>query len=312
VKEVVVISGKGGVGKSAISASLGAILMKKHKVILADTDVDAPNLALFFSPRLRSSRDVKASEKAFINCEKCTCCLECVEACKFSAITVSGDAPVLIRYFCEGCGACSIVCPGGAIEIKEVANGNIAIFDIDSAVIVSGELMIGESSSGRLVDEVKRAAKEEAGKINADLIITDGPPGTGCPVISALKGSDYVIAATEPTPAALSDLRGLFDVIRHFSLPSGIVINKAGLHQASEDLIRDFAMQNGIPLLATIPYDMSVPEATARAMPVVDAYPDAPASKGIEMLAGVVAETVLLKGGTVPEIFRRSDASDRG
>jgi MinD superfamily P-loop ATPase len=305
VKEVVVISGKGGVGKSAISASLGAILMKKHKVVLADTDVDAPNLDLFFTSRLKSSKDVKASEKAFMDSEKCTCCLECVEACKFSSITVNDDAPVLIRYFCEGCGACSIVCPEGAIEINSVTNGTISTFDVDSAVIVSGELMIRESSSGRLVDEVKRAAKEEAVRINADVIITDGPPGTGCPVISALKGSDYVIAATEPTPASLSDLRGLFAVIRHFELPSGIVINKAGLHQASEDLIRDFAMQDGIPILAAVPYDISVPEATARAMPVVDAYPDAPASKGIEMLAGVLAAAVLLKGGTVSEIFRR-------
>ena len=294
MKEVVIISGKGGVGKSAISASLGAILMKKHRVVLTDADVDAPNLDLFFTSRLRSSRDVKASEKAFINCEKCTCCLECVKACKFSAITVSDGAPVLIRYFCEGCGACSIVCPEGAIEIKEVTNGNIATFDIDNAVIVSGELMIGESSSGRLVDEVKRAAKEEGERINADLIIIDGPPGTGCPVISAIKGSDYVIAATEPTPAALSDLRRIFDVIRHFDLPSGIVINKAGLHQASEDLIRDFAKQNGVPILATVPYDMSVPEATARAMPVVEAYPDAPSSRAIGVLAGVVAETVNL------------------
>jgi MinD superfamily P-loop ATPase len=304
VKEVVIISGKGGVGKSAISASLGAILMKKHKVVLADTDVDAPNLDLFFTARLRSSKDVKASEKAFINCEKCTCCLECVEACKFFAITVSDGAPVLIRYFCEGCGACSIVCPEGAIEIKDMKNGNIATFDIDNAVIVSGELMIGESSSGRLVDEVKRAAKEEAGRINADLIITDGPPGTGCPVISAIKGSDYVIAATEPTPAALSDLRRIFDVIRHFDLPSGIVINKAGLHQASEDLIREFAKQIGVPILAAVPYDMSVPEATARAMPVVEAYPDAPASKGIMRLAGV-AEAVLNEGGSLSGIFRR-------
>ena len=299
MKEVVIISGKGGVGKSAISASLGAILMKKHGVVFADTDVDSPNLNLFFASRPRSSRDVKTAEKAFLDCERCTCCLECLKACRFSAITVSDGAPVLIRYFCEGCGACSIVCPEGAIEIKEVTNGNIATFDIDNAVIVSGELMIGESSSGRLVDEVKRAAKEEGERINADLIIIDGPPGTGCPVISAIKGSDYVIAATEPTPAALSDLRRIFDVIRHFGLPSGIVINKAGLHQASEDLIREFAKQIGVPILAAVPYDRSVPAATARAMPVVDAYPDAPASKGMEMLAGAVEQTVSLKDRVV-------------
>ncbi|MEJ2695939.1 MAG: ATP-binding protein [Candidatus Sulfobium sp.] len=293
MKEVVIVSGKGGVGKSAISASLGAIFMKNYKVVLADTDVDAPNLNLFFSSRPRYSKVVEASEKASIDAEKCEGCLECVVACRFSAIAVSADAPVLIPYFCEGCGACSIVCPAGAIEINSESNGNIDISDIDSTVIVSGELRIGESSSGRLVDEVKRVAKEEAGRINADLIITDGPPGTGCPVISALKGSDYVIAVTEPTPAALSDLGAVYDVIRHFGLPSGIVINKAGLHPASESLIRDFIIKDDIPILAAISYDISVPEATARTMPVAEAYPDAPASKGMIRLAGAVTKAVL-------------------
>jgi MinD superfamily P-loop ATPase len=305
VKEVVIVSGKGGVGKSAISASLGAVLMRKYKAVLSDADVDAPNLGLFFSPQLRSSRNVKASEKAFINCEKCTCCLQCVEACKFSAITEADGAPVLIRYFCEGCGACSVVCPGGAIEIRDVTNGNISIYDIDSAVIVTGELMIGESSSGRLVDEVKRAAKKEAGRMDADLIITDGPPGTGCPVISALKGSDYVIAASEPTPASFSDLRRLFDVIRRFDLPSGIVINKANLHSASKNMIRDFAKHNDVQILAEIPYDRCVPEATATAMPVVEAFPNAPASKAIRMLAAIGVEAVLHKAENVSGMLRR-------
>jgi MinD superfamily P-loop ATPase len=293
MKEIVIVSGKGGVGKSAISASLGALLMDTHTAVFADADVDAPNLALFFDAKQRTSRDIRASEKAFIDYAKCTGCLACAEACSFSSIAVSGSAPVIIPYSCEGCGACAIVCPAGAIEIKSVVNGRIRVSEADGTVIVTGELVIGESSSGRLVDEVKKAARKEAERLKAALIITDGPPGIGCPVIAAVKGSDYVIAATEPTPAAARDLRRLLEVIKHFKTPCGVVINKADLHTASRDAIREFAGMNGLAILAEIPYDRSVPEAIAAAKPVVIAYPDAPSSAVLRELTDRLKEGVI-------------------
>jgi len=285
MKEIVIVSGKGGVGKSAISASLGTLLMEQHTVVFADADVDAPNLALFFNAEQRTSQDIRASEKAFIDYTKCTGCHACAEACRFSSIALSGETPVVIPYSCEGCGACAIVCPEGAIAIDGVVNGRIRVSEAGGTVIVTGELVIGESSTGRLVDEVKRAARKEAERIQADLIITDGPPGIGCPVIAAVRGNDYVIAATEPTPAAASDLRRLLEVIWHFKMPCGIVINKADLHRASRDAILEFAKAKGVAVLAEIPYDRSVPEAIADAKPVVTAFPGAPSSAALRTLA---------------------------
>lgn len=295
MKEIVVVSGKGGVGKSTITASLGAALSNEYRVVMADADVDAPNLALFFRAKQRESRDIRASEKAFIDYEKCTSCLECVDACKFSSMVESDGGPLVIPYFCEGCGACNIACPEGAVEIRDVVNGKISISDCDGLVVVSGELSIGGSSSGRLVDEVKVAAKEETARVNAELMLTDGPPGIGCPVISSIKGCDYVIAATEPTPAALSDLKRLLDVVAHFKVPFGVVINKSDIHQASKDAVRDFARQNDIEILAEIPYDVNVPRSIAGAEPVVTAYPEAPSSMAIrtlvERMKGILSDS---------------------
>lgn len=300
MKELAIVSGKGGVGKSAISASLGALLMDTHTVVFADADVDAPNLALFFDAEQRTSRDIRASEKAFIDYTRCAGCHACAEACRFSSIAASGGAPVIIPYSCEGCGACAIVCPEGAIEIKSVVNGRIRVSEADGAVIVTGELVIGESSSGRLVDEVKREARKEAERVKADLMIIDGPPGIGCPVIAAIRGSDYVIAATEPTPAAASDLRRLLEVIGRFGTPCGVVINKADLHAASRDAIRELARVNGLAVLAEIPYDRSVPEAIADAKPVVIAYPGAPSSAALRTLADRLKGRIIDKEDRLP------------
>jgi MinD superfamily P-loop ATPase/SAM-dependent methyltransferase len=288
MKEIVVLSGKGGVGKSTITASLGVVLSKEYKEVMADTDVDAPNLALFFRSVQRQSKDIRASEKAAIDYEKCASCLECVEVCRFSSMVEFDASPLVIPYTCEGCGACAIVCPEGAIEIKDTVNGRIVVSDCDGIIVVSGELSMGGSSSGRLVDEVKRASKEEAARVKAELTLTDGPPGIGCPVISSVKGCDYLVAATEPTPAALSDLKRLLDVVAHFRVPCGVVINKSDIHQASRDEIRDFARQNDIEILAEIPYDISVPRAVAEARPVVEAYPEASSSMAIRTLVGRV------------------------
>lgn len=284
MRKIVILSGKGGVGKSTIAASLGTIFSKDYKVVMVDTDVDAPNLDLVLGAKLKESSDIKASEKAIIDYEKCTGCMGCIDACRFSSI-IEAEKPIVIPFSCEGCGACAIVCPEQAIEIRDVVNGRINIFNADSMLVVSGELKIGESSSGRLVDVVKKAAQEEAERMGADMILTDGPPGIGCPVISSIKGCDYVMAVTEPTPSALNDLKRLLEVVGYFRVLRGIVINKFDMHMKSRQAIMDFAEGKGMPVLAEIPYDMSIPKAIAGAMPVVKAYPESPASKAISELA---------------------------
>jgi MinD superfamily P-loop ATPase len=285
MKEIVIVSGKGGVGKTTIASSLGLTLSRDYKVVMADTDVDEPNLALFFNARERKSRGIYTSEKAFIDYDQCTGCLRCSDVCRFSSLIVSDDMPLVIPYSCEGCGACAVICPEVAIGIKRVRNGRIAVSDDNETVIVSGELNIGESSSGRIIDEVKKVAREEAARINADLIVTDGPPGIGCPVISSIKDSDYIIVVTEPTPAALNDMIRVTEVINHFKIPCGLVINKSDIHPAGTTAIKDFAGGNAYCILSAIPYDMHIPKAIARASPVITAYPDAPSSLVIGELA---------------------------
>lgn len=292
MKEIVVLSGKGGVGKSSITASICHILSKEYRLIICDTDVDAPNLALFFDAFLKESIDVSASEKAFINHDICTNCMRCVDVCRFSSMSVYESKPFVISYSCEGCGACVIACPENAIEIKNVKNGNINFFDIDNIMIVSGELNIGESSSGHLIDVLKTIAKEKAEITSADVILTDGPPGIGCPVISSIKGCDYVVAVTEPTPAALSDLNRLIEVIGYFRTPFSIVINKSDMHLKSREKIEAFAKERKIPILSEIPYDLSIPKALAKGMPVIKAFPDAPSSIAIKHLADKVTDII--------------------
>jgi MinD superfamily P-loop ATPase len=285
MKEIAILSGKGGVGKSTITASLGTVLSKDCKVVMADTDVDIPNLELFFHASERGAKEVSTSEKAFINYEQCTGCLQCVDVCRFFSMLVSNDKPLVISYSCEGCGACGIICPEDAITIKKVVNGSIIISDAGNMVIVSGELNIGESSSGGIVDAVRKTAGIEAERLNAELIMIDGPPGIGCPVISAMKGCGYIVAVTEPTPAALNDLGRLAEVIGHFQIPYGLVINKSNIHPAGVQAIRGFAETNTVPVLSEIPYDIHIPKAIAEGSPVVDAFPEAPSSIALGILA---------------------------
>lgn len=291
MKEIVIISGKGGVGKSAVTASLGFLLARKHRILLTDTDVDAPNLHLILGARLLASHEVAASAKAFIDYEKCSGCLTCVETCRFSAI-VGRDEPIIAPYACEGCGACALICPEKAIEIKNVVNGRINIFEADNLSMVGGELCIGASSSGRLVDLVKRRARQEGEAAGSEIILTDGPPGIGCPVIAALKGANYALLVTEPSTAALSDLKRVMAVTRHFRTPIGVVLNKADIHEESRLTIHSFMEKNDFVMLGEIPYDNSIPMAITKAQPVVKAYPASPSSVQLKKLADILSERI--------------------
>jgi MinD superfamily P-loop ATPase len=289
MKEIVILSGKGGVGKSSLAAAIGTILAEESRIVLADTDVDAPNLDLVLGAVLESTEDISASEKAFIDYDLCSRCMICVDICRFSAIT--GDIePVIINYSCEGCGACSLSCPVDAIEIRPVINGRLNLFSSVGLQVVAGALNIGESSSGRLVDVVKKRARKVAEEYKADLLITDGPPGIGCPVIASLKAADYVLLVTEPTPSALHDLQRIIEVVGHFKTPLGIVINRADIHPETNVLIKQFARENGFDLLAEIPYDPCLPRALSEGNLSIAAYPDAPSSLVIKELAHSVLD----------------------
>ncbi len=295
MKEIVILSGKGGVGKSSLTAALGTLLGRRHSLVLADTDVDAPNLHLVLGAERLESSPITASEKAFVDMDRCVGCGLCTDVCRFDAI-IGDSRPVIARYSCEGCGACAIACPEEAITIRQVTNGRLDIMAAGDHRVVSGSLDIGASSSGRLVDVVKRRARELAGELGAGLILTDGPPGIGCPVIATLKGADHVVLVTEPTPSALSDLGRVVEVVQGFHLPLGVVLNRADIFADGRGQVLRYLDAHRIELLAEIPYDPELPRALARGELAVTARPDAPSSLAIRGLGKRIDDLIRRNG----------------
>ncbi|MHA1832481.1 MAG: P-loop NTPase [Candidatus Baldrarchaeia archaeon] len=297
MKEVVIVSGKGGVGKTSLTASLAYLFSSNNaRLMVVDTDVDAPNLALLLKGEKVEEISVKASEKAFIDYAKCDGCGMCVKYCKENAILWDSkeNKPYIFDVFCEGCGVCSVVCPRKAIKIELVENGSIVISrSTYGFLVVTGQLKIGEAGSGKIVMEVKLKANEIAKKNKADILLVDGPPGTGCPVIAAVSGAHYAILITEPTPAALSDLKRIYEIVKHFQAPSGLVINKADLEENFKKEIYKFAEREGIQILGEIPLDNAIPYSLAQGIPVIEYAPNSPASKSIKKIAEKILQTLL-------------------
>ena len=265
-----ILSGKGGVGKTSISSSLAYLLSKKHKVVAVDCDVDAPNLALCFGLEAEDfeKEKVATSEKAELIPGKCTKCRSCLESCEFSAITWD-NGPVFNRFMCEGCGTCQVVCPSDAIRLKKVENGWIGIAHGDFPV-VGGQLKVGQAGSGDIIEIIKQKAET----LEYDMMIIDSAAGIGCPVIASVKGCDYVIGVTEPTPSALSDLKRALKVVSHFGIKHGVVINKADINPEFTKKIRKYANEGGLEILGEIPYDEAFVDAIVRLTPPVVYKPE--------------------------------------
>ena len=292
-KEIVIISAKGGVGKTTLTSSLAIALSKKLKLVVADTDVDAPNLGIVLGFKKTAEHPIQASEKAFINWDRCTHCGKCVEVCKEGALTMVNGKLHYTYELCEGCGVCSLVCPEKAIDIKRVNSGVIAVGNTAYGIpCVIGELNIGESASGQLVTTAKRLAQMEAWKHKAEVLLIDGPPGSSCPTTSSVTGSSYVILVTEPTPAALSDLKRAQGVAAHFKVPHGIVINKVDLVKDFKPKVYAYAKEMGIEILGEIPVDNNVPYAIAEGKPIIVANPNSPASREISKIADRLIEII--------------------
>jgi len=273
MRQVIVLSGKGGVGKSSISASLAIALAEKNKVVCADCDVDASDLALVFGLREKDFAEwkpVSTNEKTFLIPEKCSGCKKCVESCYFNAISWDGkkQVPVFDSMTCEGCGVCEIVCPEKAIALKKVDNAKIGYGKTGFGFeVVSAQLEAGESGSGKVVAEVKKLAMQ-IGK-GMDLMVVDAAAGIGCPVIASVSGSDYAVMVTEPTPSGLSDLKRAWEITRHFGVKGGIVLNKHDLNEKGAKAIEKFAETQGIPVIAKIPYDKSFLDALNDLEPII-------------------------------------------
>ena len=268
MKQITVVSGKGGVGKSTITASLAKMLSENNKIIAVDSDVDAPNLALVLGVKEQELLEViSTNEKAYLNEEKCLSCGKCKDVCNFDSINWNKEKnqPEFSYMKCEGCGACELVCPYNAIELKQIENAEILMgLSKYGFTVISGQLKMGESGSGKVISVLKRKA-EKVAKENTEIMLVDSAAGIGCPVISSLKNSDYVLVVTEPTPAAIEDMKRVIEVIDHFDIPFGVIVNKWDINK---ELTKK--LENDYGILTKIPYSKDFVDSLVELTPIVD------------------------------------------
>ena len=263
VKEIVVISGKGGAGKTTIAASLISLA---KSCVAVDCDVDASNLHLLLHPYKTVERNVfKSGFEAVINKDKCTKCGICIDVCRFDSISPDYDVTL-----CEGCGACAYLCPEKAIKMVLQESGDWEVSLTKYGKFVHGSLRIGAENSGKLVTLLRNIGKREARKDNASYIIVDAPPGVGCAVMSSITGSDFVLLVTEPTVSGLHDLKRVYEVVKHFKIDAGVCINKSDLNHDYSKLIKKFCEENGIPLIGEIPYSKEIPDAISEGKVIIE------------------------------------------
>ncbi len=277
MKQLLVISGKGGTGKTTLVSSFASLAGGK---VLSDCDVDAADLHLVLEPRVDRKEEFSGGKEAVKNESKCTECGLCYDHCRFDAI----DENYEIDHFrCEGCGACAYICPESAITMENVRSGYSMESTAKYGSLVHGELRAGEEASGKLVTEIKRKAQNLAEEEGQELIIIDGSPGTGCPVIASLADVDLALIVTEPTATGLSDLKRVIKLSENFNIDTEIVINKYDLNSEKVREIQTYSEENNIPIAGKIPYDPGVTKAMVEGKSVVK-YSDGDASDVIKSI----------------------------
>ena len=249
MKQVAVVSGKGGTGKTTIAAMFYSI----ENCILADCDVDTPNLHILLKPKVLEKHDFVSAKKAHIT-EKCTSCGLCIELCRFDAIQ-ENDHYFIDQKRCEGCAFCYYACPEKAIELKEVKTGEIYISKTGFGFFVHALLDPGEENSGKLVTEVKQKAVDIAKREGIDLVLIDAAAGIGCPVIASLTNTNLAIVVSEPTMSGLRDMKRAIELAKHFNIESLVVINKFDLNRSVTSKIEEYCKKNNLEIVGKIPFD---------------------------------------------------------
>ena len=265
MKELVVISGKGGTGKTSIVASFAALA--KHAV-LADCDVDAADLHLILNPDVKQTTDFSGGKSASIITDNCVGCGRCEEVCNFGAVVFDGHGGDAVEktymidpVSCEGCGVCYHFCPVDAIEFKDAVNGRWFVSETRFGPMVHAQLGIGEENSGKLVSLIRKEAKRISTEQNRDIIIIDGSPGIGCPVIASITGADFVLVVTEPTISGCHDLERVLDLTEHFNIPTAVCINKCDINIETAESIKQRALKRNVKIAGEITYDSDVTRA---------------------------------------------------
>ncbi|MDD4995760.1 MAG: 4Fe-4S binding protein [Patescibacteria group bacterium] len=275
MRQIVVISGKGGTGKTVITGAFAALAKNK---VMADCDVDAADLHLLLQPAIKERHEFRSGKTAVINKELCQKCGRCIDVCRFKAIT---DDFTVDSMSCEGCAFCSHICPAQAIIMKESISGEWFISDTRFGPMVHAKLGIAEENSGKLVSLVRKQSKELAEKNNCDWVIIDGAPGIGCPVIASLSGIDCAVVVTEPTLSGLHDALRVIEVTKYFKVPSRLVINKYDLNPDMSGKIEEHCAKNGISLIGKVRFDKTVVEAMVEGKTIME-YKDTPVKDEIK------------------------------
>jgi MinD superfamily P-loop ATPase len=288
-KQLVILSGKGGTGKTSLVASLAALAPSK---VLADCDVDASDLHLLLDPSPRLTETFCAGKEAQIAPERCCRCGLCAEYCRFDAIRTAADNGGKPAYSvdpiaCEGCGLCSIVCTSKAITMLETERGRWFVSDTRHGPLVHASLNIGGQNSGKLVTAVRNQAMALAQERGAALVIVDGPPGIGCPVIASVTGADLVLAITEPTVSGSHDLERLARLVKGFDLPLVVCINKADLNPDMAGGIHELCAVHGVEVIGELAYDTAVVRAQVRGKSIVESG-DAPVADQIRAIWSIL------------------------
>lgn len=269
MKEIVVISGKGGTGKTSVTAALAVLLGKD--AVMADCDVDAADMHLLLEPDFGNKENFYSGELAVIDPARCMSCGICMEKCRFSAISNGSLSFTVDPIGCEGCGYCSRVCPQGAIVMEEQNVGNLYVSQTRiNNILVHARLGIAAENSGKLVARVKKEARLIAEDNKIDYIIVDGSPGIGCPVVSSLTGADYVLLVTEPTGSGLHDLERVYELVEKFGIKAGCIINKADINPGITLRIMELLSEKEIRHIANIPYNQGFSDAITKGKTIME------------------------------------------
>ncbi len=276
MKQIVVISGKGGTGKTTLMGAFAELAKNK---IIVDCDVDAPDLHLILNPKIKETHEFKGSKEAILDESKCIKCGKCEENCRFEAIKNFKINP----FKCEGCGACAIVCPVNAITLSEKIAGYWFVSDIRLGPMVHAQLGIAEENSGKLVTAVKEKARTLAENNKKDWIIIDGPPGLGCPVIASINGADLALIVTEPTMSGIHDMKRVLKVTNHFGVTAVVCINKYDINPEISEQIEKYCDENNIDVAGKISFDPIVTKAMVNGKSIIE-YPDEKVSLEIKKI----------------------------
>ena len=298
MKQLVILSGKGGTGKTSLTAAFAHLASQNGlagKVILADADVDAANLELVLQPRLLEQQDFKGGKVAVIDQDTCASCGDCQAVCRFDAINYTDGLYVIDPIACDGCAACVYQCPNESITMREQMAGKFYFSESRYGPLYHANLFPGQENSGKLVTLVKQRARLQAMDENRELVIVDGPPGIGCPVISAVSGASLALIVAEPTVAGVHDMRRALQTVQHFGVRALVCINKADIYPAGADEIESFCRESGIETVGRIPFDLTVTRAMVAGEAVTAFQPEAPSSVAIAEIWERVVASLLEK-----------------